>query len=140
MHVQRLIHFPPLEYMQYYGVPAFLYTGDNNGFRWLLHQQDSGRTREGLLCLRSCHHRTVHQGSIEDHIRQLPVGRGTSDQLPGLLTIKVIASLVPRPHSRRSGLVSTVFAGARIFGKQSVNVSVIKLSHMAASSMEAVHG
>ena len=46
-------------------------------------------------------------------------------------------SLVPSP--RKSGLVHTVHACARIYGKPPVNVFVNEFSHMAMSSMEAVY-
>ena len=48
------------------------------------------------------------------------------------------AVLVPRPCSR-SDLISAIHACARMCGKQSVNVSINKLSHMAKSSTEAVY-
>ena len=52
-----------------------------------------------------------------------------------------MGSLVPRPRGKKkSGLVSTVRACARIYGTGSVNVSVNGLSHMPRSSTETVYG
>ena len=47
------------------------------------------------------------------------------------------SSLVPSP--RKSGLVHTVRACARIYGKRPVNVFTKELSHMAISSTVAVY-
>ena len=53
----------------------------------------------------------------------------------------VAFSLVPRPRGKKkSGLVSTVRACARIYGIGSVNVPVNGLSHMPRSSTETVYG
>ena len=51
--------------------------------------------------------------------------------------LKFEYSLVPSP--RKSGLVHTVCACARIYGKWPVNVFVSEFSHMAMSSTEAVY-
>ena len=65
--------------MYYHGdTSAFSsFTGHYDGFRWVHCQQDSGGTSEGLLCLCTCHNLTVHAGSLQVHLRLLPVGRGT---------------------------------------------------------------
>ena len=50
-------------------------------------------------------------------------------------------SLVPRRHeNKKSGLVSTVHACARIYGRGSVNVSVNSLSHMPRRGTATVYG